>query len=416
MRLVILLIAIVFLASLATLYAIENPGYVLIARAPWSIEMSLTLFIPLVLLGFAALYFLLYALIRIWRIPRDVTRWRYRRRTREARTGSNQGLVRLAEGNWVEAEAQLISSMRFSDAPLINYLGAACASQGQDKAEKRDEYLAMAHKSAPNSQLAIGMIQARLQSQARQYEQALATLSDLRTVAPRHKEVLKMLAQVYAELRDWTGLAALLPELRQANAMRPGKIDALELRAHRELLTLSLPSGSTDILRKAWNAVPKSARRDPALIATYARQLIQQGDMGEAEAILRGAIEENWDEALVDLYGLVRSDRPAAQREHAEGWLRAHGENPRLLLTLGRLAMREETGKKAARAYFEKCIASQGPVAAYHELGRLLEQLGEQEQALAVYRRGLDALAMEQQAKPTRVRYDVGPPRQQVAR
>ncbi|MEK9133346.1 MAG: heme biosynthesis HemY N-terminal domain-containing protein, partial [Pseudomonadota bacterium] len=253
MKLLFFIIALLFAAALITLYALDNPGYVLIAHAPWSIEMSLTLFIPLMIVVSFLFYLSLYIILRLWRIPRDVGRWRTRRHARRARTALIQGLTNLAEGNWVEAEAQLLAGMRHGDTPLLNYLGAAMACEGQGNSEKRDEYLALAHKNASQYDLAIGMTQAYLQHQARQMEQSLATLNELRGNAPKHRQVLKLLAQVHLELRDWTGLIELLPDLRQSYAMTTKEVDALELQAHRELLKLSLPSGKPGVLEKAWN-------------------------------------------------------------------------------------------------------------------------------------------------------------------
>jgi HemY protein len=400
-KLLIGAIALLFAATFIALYATENPGYVLIARAPWSIEMSLTLFIPLMIAASFLLYLLLYLLIRLWRIPRDVRRWRARRQARAARVALIEGLTRLAENNWVEAETQLLASLRHGDTPLLNYLGAAIACEGQGNLEKRDEYLALAHKHAPQHALAIGMTQAHLQHQAHQLEQALATLNELRTTAPKHPQVLKLLAQVYVELRDWTGLIDLIPDLRQHYAMTAQEIEALELQAHRELLQLSLPSGSPAVLEKAWGAVPKSLRRHPALVAIYARQLIQQNQPARAEAVLRAAIEETWDPALVELYGLATGANPAEQLETAEGWLAAHSDEPKLLLTVARLALRQQQETKA-RAYYEKCLALRAPAAAYREFGELLERIGEKEQALGCYRRGLELYASEPSSAPVR--------------
>ena len=401
MKLLLFIIALLFSAVLITFYALENPGYVLIAHAPWSIEMSLTLFIPLMIVASFLLYLTLFILVRLWRMPRDVSRWRVRRHARDARRALLQGLTCLAEGNWVEAETQLLAGMRHGDTPLLNYLGAAIASEGQGNIEKRDEYLALAHKNAPQHDLAIGMTQAYLQQHSQQLEQSLATLNELRAQVPKHRQVLKLQAQVRLELRDWTGLVDLIPELRQSYAMTSKEIDILELQAHRELLKLSLPSGAPAVLEKAWNALPKALRRHASLIAIYARQLIQQNEMARAETVLRAAIEESWDQNLVELYGLAAGPKAAEQLEIAEGWLSSHSDDPKLLLSLARLALHSGQDHKA-RNYFEKCLAQQGPADAYRDFGNLLERLGEKDKALNCYRRGLDLYANERRASAAR--------------
>ena len=399
MKTLIFIIVLLFTAGLVAFYAMDNPGYVLISRPPWSIEMTLTVFIPLMIAGFFLFYLLLFMIVRLWRIPRDVGRWRGKRQAREAHASLIQGLTNLAEGNWVEAETQLLAGMRHGGTPLLNYLGAAMACEGQGNSEKRDEYLALAHKNAPQHDLAIGMTQAWLQHEARQMEQSLATLNELRAEAPKHRQVLKLLAQVHLELRDWTGLINLIPDLRQNYAMTTKEIDELELRAHRELLKLSIPSGRPGVLDKAWNAVPKALRRHPSMIAIYARQLIQQNEMAQAESVLRAAIEDNWDSALVELYGQAQGTNPADQLEIAEGWLASHRDDPKLLLTLARLAARSNQDSKA-RGYYETCLSLHGPADAYRELGSLLEKLGEKDKALNYYRRGLEMYASERLAAP----------------
>jgi len=162
------------------------------------------------------------------------------------------------------------------------------------------------------------------------------------------------------------------------------------------------------VLEKAWNAVPKSLRRHPALVAIYARQLIQQNESARAESVLRPAIEDGWDPALVELYGRTVGVNPAEQLETAEGWLPARAEDSTLLLTLARLALHNRQEAKA-RTYYEKCLSLHGPAEAYRELGELLERSGDKEQALGYYRRGLEMYAAEQHATPTRGQGPINP-------
>lgn len=414
MKLLAFILAVLFAGVLVALYALEDPGYVLIARAPWSLEMPLTLFVPLLLVAFAVLAAALYILVRLAHIPQDVERWRATRNARRARSALVLGLVHLAEGNWAEAEAELLAGLRHGDVPLLNYLGAAHAAQSLGNNEKRDEYLAAAHKLTPKGALAVGMTQATLRLQAGQLEQALATLAELRQQAPRNAQVLKLLAQVHEALNDWTGLAELTVDLRHHHALPPREIDALELKAHSELLRQPLPSGSLAVLNRAWNAVPKHLRKHPAMVLAYARHLLQQDEMDEAEKILREAIESSWDDMLVDLYGRVLSRHPTDQLETAEDWATSHPEDPRLLLAIGRLATRVRHLDKA-RTYFERALALHASAETYRELGELLEQTGEQDKALDCYRRGLEALVAEARVAPPR-KLGPAPSRMRTAR
>lgn len=412
MKLVLFVLATLFVAIVITLAAIENPGYVLIARTPWSIEMPLTLFVPLMLVGGFVVYVLGYSLVRLMRIPRDVARWRTRRQVRRARAALAHGFIKLIDGDFVAAEAELIAGLRHGELPLLNYLAAAYCAQEQGMIEKRDEYLANAQRNATQHASAVSMMQARLQQSARQNEQALATLTELRQSQPRNRYLLRLLAHVYQELRDWTGLAELAPELRNQAALPHVEIDALELRAHKELLQLSLPPGSQDVLAHAWNVVPKPLRRHPSLLAIYARQLVQQNEMQEAETALRMALDNQWDSELAALYGQVYGENPSEQLAHAESWLSSHPDDSGLHLACARLALHANDLAKS-RAYFDKCIALNGPIDAYRELGALLERLGEKDKATTIYRRGLDAQAAE---RPNARRSNNPPPRYKLVR
>ncbi len=236
------------------------------------------------------------------------------------------------------------------------------------------------------------MTQAHLYAWTQQHEQALATLTELRTQQPKHNYILRLLVQTYRALNDWASLAELLPDLRRYKVLESNAIDALELQAHRELLMMSLPSGSLEVLNRAWQSVPKTLRRHPKLIAIYCEHLIQQDNMNNAESLLREAINRESDEKLLELYGRARSDDTAKQLETAENWLVSQPDDPHLLLTVGRLSICNELWGKA-RSYLESSIKLQPTAEAYQELGALMEHLGEPEKALDCYRRGLETLS-----------------------
>ncbi len=85
----------------------------------------------------------------------------------------------------------------------------------------------------------------------------------------------------------------------------------------------------------------------------------------------------------------MQASDPAAQFKTAESWLDENRADPDLLLSLGRLAMQNRLWGKA-RSYLEASIGAGGRAEAYRELGQLLEQLGETEQARDCYRQGME--------------------------
>lgn len=395
MRLTVYIALVLAIAMVLAIAAIQDPGYALLVRPPWSMEMPLTLFALLLLFSFIALYLLGRLVTHLLHIPRGVSLWQSRRRGERAREALTEGLTHLAMGEWLKAEYDLKTSLAHTQAPLINYLALAMAAQGRGDSAKRDDYLAQAHAAAPENALAIGMTQGLLQALAGQREQALATLSELRQRAPDHKYVLKLLADIYVELKDWAELGYLLPELRKHQTMDPKRMAALEVKVHQELLRPALPSGSLSILRRAWEAVPDHLKENPELLAIYTRQLILQRQYDEAETLLRQAIGNEWSENLVALYGMAHSTGIRRQFDNALRWRQDHGTSPALQLALGRLAMANGANNDAL-GYLQRALelgAGAGAGAEAHlELGRALERLGRVDDAMAHYRTGLEAV------------------------
>jgi HemY protein len=383
------ILLLLFVAASAALIAIKNPGYVLIAREPFVLETSVAVFLLLEVLVFTILYFGVRLGTRIVHAPHDLARWRQTRRTRKAREAFHTGLAHLLEGEYLEAEKSLLASLHAVDTPQLGYLAAALAAQGQNDPDKRDQYLTHANEQAAGGTLAVDMTQARLQLHAGQHEQALATLARVRAQYPGQAEATRLLIDVYQRLHDWQGLAQLLPDAKRRNLMPKADIEALEAEVQRELLSLTLPAGALDTLHRAWAAVPEALQRRLEIVAVYAAQLIKQGATDECVALLQTAIDEQWNEPLVLLFGMAHGTQPAVQLETAEEWLARRGDSPALLLTLGRLARHNRLHDRA-RVYLERSLALAASAEAHQELAGLFEETGDSSKALDHYRRALE--------------------------
>ncbi len=381
-------LVLLFITVVLTLAAVHNPGYVLIERSPWSLEMPLTLFALLLVATVGILYFALHVVLRLLHIPRDVGRWRLDRRVRHLQRALHMGLAKLLEGDHAGAERDLVSDLKAEDVPGIHYLAAACAAQGQGQHDKRDEYLTLA-QAAPELTLATGLLQAHLFEATREYERSLATLSALRIAHPGNRTVLRFLAQRARGLRDWTVVAHLVPELRRYKAMDAPVIDEWEIEAHRQLLLVAMthPENNAEAV---WHSVPKNRRQHPVLVAVYARGLIRRGEAREAEQLLVAALRQQPVEDLFLAYSeLPQGTDSLRLLSQAEAWLKSSPENGSLLLCLTKLALGANLPGKA-REYAERCARQSPTNETYAELAQTMERLGDEERAREYYRRGLD--------------------------
>jgi len=99
---------------------------------------------------------------------------------------------------------------------------------------------------------------------------------------------------------------------------------------------------SIDNLRLIWQDLPKSLRNNEVLTGVYLQNLLQFNQDTEAGALLTRFLKQHWSDKLVAMLGFVNSKQPKQQLQMMEAWLKDKPGNPVLLLTLGRLSLRNQ--------------------------------------------------------------------------
>lgn len=388
MRYLILGFILLLLAVWLGLEMSRGTGYVLIAYRHWSIETSLWVAVIACIIFFLILYFIFRTIGRTTRISKNIRRWKKMRRYRKARQLTNYGLCQLAEGDWQRAEQTLIKAAQITKSPLINYLAAARTAQAQQAYERRDNYLRQAHMTTKGSGIAVGLTQAQLQINSKQWEQALATLKHLNRKDPHHRYTLKLLMTVYKQLHDWAQLQKLLPSLRKYKVLSGNELTLLERKIYRALLAEAYQKDTTTLI-ETWKAFSRHWHHDIELIRAYTHYLIAHREDARAIALIENILKKQWDPVLVENYGLAHGAMPAKQLNSAESWLKKYPQESQLLLCLGRLSIRDKLWGKA-QEYLTDSIQLAPTTAAYKELGTVLEALNEKEAALKVYKKGIE--------------------------
>ncbi len=385
----ILLLVIIIMA--AVLLVQDDPGFVLIKYADFSIETSLAFGIVLVIAGVVLIHIALKILLGIWRLPDSVKRQSQNRRFERSRKLLNQGLIDLAEGRFEQAENNLIKLVDYSESPFLHYLVAARAAQLQGKHDERDSYLKAAHEARPEAEIAIGVTQAELQLAHQQTEQALATLTHLRTIAPRHDYIAMLLARAYYELEDWQPLVELLPEIRKKKLIKDSRLKKMEAGAYEGMLSSIAISGDAAALEKAWYKIPRSQQTEPRMLLHYMGLINEAGiKIDSAENLLVKSLDSHWDDRLIEVYGQFNANDANAQLGQAEKWLIDYSQNENLLLALGRICVRMRLWGKA-QGYLEAGIGIRPTPACCLALAELFDQhLKENEKATKYYQMGLE--------------------------
>ncbi|MFT5506678.1 MAG: HemY protein [Gammaproteobacteria bacterium] len=355
-RLILSLLVIVIIVLATVLFIKDDPGFLLVKYREYSLETSLAFGVIAVAVLVSVLHLLLKLIRVFWKLPRSMKLQSQSRRHEKSRRLLNQGLIDLAEGRFEQSERNLIKLVDYSESPLLHYLAAARAAQQQGKHDQRDTYLKAAHEAQPEAEIAIGVTQAELQLSHHQIEQALATLTHLRNIAPKHDHVLKLLARMYFEQKDWNSLSVLLPDVRNKKLIKASKLKVMELATYQGCLEAAAESSDLGSLDLAWVKIPRAMQMLPDLALFYI-DLNQKSDRNNSkiETLIIKSLDREWDDRMIDRYGLYESAEAAKQLEKAETWLSDYGENAHLLLALGRICIRAKLWGKA-QGYLEASI------------------------------------------------------------
>jgi HemY protein len=370
----------------------QNNGYALLGFGQWTVEGSLATFILFDLALFVMLYLAIRSLVGVWSVPERWQKWKKGRQKQRSQNSLTNGLLDMAAGKWKSAEQKLVKYADVAEKPILNYLSAARIAQERGAYAKRDSYLKLAQESMPSEDLAVSLTQAELQLSNNQTELALATLMHLREIAPKHGYVLKLLTGLYLKLEDWSALKKLLPEISKSDAISREELNEIEMKVYLGLMGQATVDEESDELNNLWDQIPKNLRKQVDIVEIYAQGLRACGGDEVVERLLGDAIEKNWDEGLVELYGLVEGKDIARQLNRAESWLSEHKQSPALLLALAHICLRSKLWGKA-RSYLEASIGIAPSAEAHQELGILLEQMGEKDLALKNYRAGLKLIS-----------------------
>ncbi len=384
-----------FVALLFILFAIwvgflihKDAGYVMISYNGYTIESSLWVMAACLIILFYFVYFITRFIKNALNIGGKYHRWDSKRKSEKARNLTNQGLCELAEGNWKDAQTKLAKAAKHHPNPLINYLACARAAQAAHNYNSRDAYLRRAHASTQGSEVAVGLTQATLQIDSKQWEQALATLNHLNQIAPNHRYILKLLSDAYLELKDWPQLQRLLPRLKRTSILNDLAIETLDKQVHLGLLCDAAKTHHIETLHDAWNNTPKKWHADPQALKLYTDFLIDAKDFGLAAELIAKFLKKNWNAELVTNYGLAPTNDINRQIAIAEGWLEKHPGEPELLLCSGRLCFKGGFLGKAEHL-LKACVSASPLPQAYMTLGQVLEALGKREEALEAYKQGI---------------------------
>lgn len=374
-------LAVFALAVGLSLAAHLNDGYAIFAFPPYRAELSLNFAILLAVAGFALGYMLLRLVGRALRLPLHARAFRARRRDEKGRAALLAALQALFEGRYGRAEKAAGEAYQLDEAPALCALIAARAAGELREIERRDQWLARAEHHDTDTRQARLAVQASLLLDDRRYADALVVLRELSESGGKRIATQRMLMKAHQRLGHWDEVRRLAAAMGSRGVL--SEVAATQLRITAQIESLRQRAQDAPGLALCWQRTED--KLDARVARTAAELFIALGDCRCAHEIVEAALEAEWSESLILIYGECLGAAIPAQIERAEKWLKARPRDRALLLTLGRLCLARELWGKA-QSYLEASLSEEPSRSAYLALAQLCDCIGKPEEANRHYR------------------------------
>ena len=377
-----------FALAVAVTLAARNPGYVVIFYPPQKIQMSLTLFVALLLALFVLAYLAVQLMSAALRLPSYVRQFRAERAKAKGHSAMMEGLGAFFEGRYAAAEQAAARAMELGEQSGINPIIAARAAHELREFDKRDAYLAAADGKTVGESTMRLMAQTKFSLDQHQPQSALEALKELREAGVKgHVGALNLELKAQQQACNWDAVLDIVSQLEKRSAI--DVTAAAQMRQQAWLEKIRVQKLDAAALRAVWKNIPGEFKRRAKIAAAAARAFMQLGDCASARQLLTESLEAQWDSELVTLYGDCQCSDGLAPIEQAERWLKLHTHDAGLLLTLGKLCLHHELWGKA-QSCLEASVSVSPSRAAYTALGQLMEKLHKPDEAFKHYQKAME--------------------------
>jgi HemY protein len=377
MRLFIRLLILFALSVGLALGARYNPGNVVMFYPPYRVDVSLNVFLLLLLALFVLVYFFVRAVIATQEMPSRVAAYRQAKREREGNKALREALKSLFEGRFGQAEKAATRAVELPENEGIAAVIGARAAHNMGQYERRDQWLnGIAYD--PASKVARLLTATELLVDQHKSEDALELVKELNASGARHIQVLRLALKANQQAKKWPEVLKLVRTLDKHRALHPALSTRLHELAYEDLL--SDRGHDAESIRNAWFSIPADDRKLRFVALIGARAFNERGLHDETRAIVEKAIAEEWDERLMKPYrdaaAPVGSSSLLSQIEYCEQWRQKQPTDPELALTLGVLCFKQKLWGKSQR-HLEQALSDAIEPATILEANLKLAQLHE---------------------------------------
>lgn len=375
--LIIMAAAVAFALTLRT-----NPGNLTLMWPPYRIDVSVNLAIVLLLVAALLLHLLFSLLSNVVGLPRRVRAYRARSRRDRAVRSYRDGLLAYFEGRYGRAERLARAALADHGlAPSAALLGARAAQRLQAP-DRRDGWLESARLLRDGGDATRATI-AEIALDDHRPDDALRAIEQLKVRGVRTVHALRLSMRAHEQLEDFDEVLDALRQLERRGAIDTAAARAVRVRALRAMFTRA--AHDPDAALRLWNELPEEERELEEVVPTAVRALIRGGRDELASRITERVLAKRYDAELVAMWPDLDTVNNRMRLKRAEAWLDRWGEEPSLLVALGRLCAAEELWGKA-EDFFIRAQRRQPDPQIQMLLARLCEHLGRENEAVLWYR------------------------------
>lgn len=361
-----------------------DPGYVVLVYPPWRMEISFISFA----LALAGLVIGGVVLLRIAALtlglPASVRAQRERRAAKKRDENFVGGLRAYVEYRYQDA-AQSLGQWQGDDARIgLARVLAARAAQEMRAVAQRERFIQDA--TAHGAELAAQLFEAEACLDAKDTTAALVAINRAKDIAPKHTALLRLELKARQMTGQWDEAERLLDALARSNALEAGV--ATQNRRITYAENLKRRAEDDRGLLEYWKKVPADFKADSWVARAAVHAFMQRGGHDTALDVLESALNREWNEDLVAIYGELRGSNPTRQIEQAEKWLRAQPRDAQLLLTLAQLCSVQQLWGKA-QSYLEASLAIAASAEGHIRMAELKTQNGQPGEACQHYQKAL---------------------------
>jgi len=370
------------LIGLGVNFLLEDNGYVLIQFLEYSLETSLPIF-GLILVAF---YLLIRLVALVWSSPSILKQRLAAKKIKKSNQRILDGLKLIGTGEFAKAEKKIKSAVNDVDGSVLSYLMAAEASHKDGNAENSNDWLERAKRQFPEIETYINLHTARLMIESKNYDAALQSINTILNEEPNNPTALKLLSQVCYETSDWKSLTQKAKTILSQTGSDPKLERCFSEAFFHQARALA---GNEKELKSLWNKLPSAIENMPSILAARLESIMAHGQHDSAEKELRKVIPRTWNQQLIALYAKLDTSDLATLSKRIDRWLVDRPRDANLWLAASQLAQRGELWSQA-KQFLERSLENKETALAYNELGLILLELGQEDEAIKAFKKALN--------------------------